>query len=266
MCGNDTLMRRRQRYMASCRGRTTFLLRRFERRSIGRTENRLHTAVTISSNDTLGVWGFSTACRTSRANSTLVVERVEGVEELLLGTLATGQQLHVVDDEHVDLPEALLELPHAVASQRRDEVVHERLGGQVGDARERVALEDLVPDRVGEVCLAEADATVDEERIVVVARLGRHGLARRVRELVRGADDEAREGVLRIEGTQKGAGASLGVPAGGVREELSLGAHGKLGHDLPRPEDRGDTRLDERKVPVLHALEDQAIRRLEVDL
>src|SRR2546426_12659728 len=86
----------------------------------------------------------------------------------------------------VHLAEALLELPHAVASQRRDEVVHEHLGRQIGDARERVALEDLVPDRVGQVCLAEPDAAVDEERIVVIAWLGRDGLARRVRELVGG--------------------------------------------------------------------------------
>src|SRR5207244_13211017 len=175
--------------------------------------------------------------------SALVVERVEGVEELLLGTLATSQQLHVVEDENVDLPEALLELPHAVASQRRDEVVHERLGGQVGDAREQVALEDLMPDRVGEMCLAETDAAVDEERIVMVARLGRDGLAGRVRELIRGADHEAREGVLRIEGTEEGARASLGAPGAGVREELSLGAQGKLGHDLPWPEARGDALL-----------------------
>jgi len=40
--------------------------------TIGRTANRLHTAVTISSKDTLGVWGFSTAWRTSRANSTVI--------------------------------------------------------------------------------------------------------------------------------------------------------------------------------------------------
>src|SRR2546427_120777 len=235
MCGKDTLMRRRQRYIASCRGRTTFLLRRFERRSIGRTENRLHTAVTISSKDTLGVWGLSTGWRTSRANSTVIGRRAREA-------CATGQQLHVVEDEDVDLPEALLELPHAVASQRRDEVVHESLGGQVGDARERVALEDLVPDRVREMCLAEADSAVDEERIVVIARLGRDGLARRVRELVRGADDEAREGVLWIEGTQKGAGASRGVPAGGGGGEVSPGAPGELGHDLPPPPDCGDAR------------------------
>src|SRR2546426_8218243 len=37
----------------------------------------------------------------------------------------------------VHLAEALLELPHAVASQRRDEVVHEHLGRQIGDARDR---------------------------------------------------------------------------------------------------------------------------------
>src|SRR3989454_3569176 len=102
------------------------------------------------------------------------------------------------------------------------------------------------------MCLAEADSAVDEERIVVIARLGRDGLARRVRELVRGADDEAREGVLRIEGTQKGAGASLGVPAGGGGGEVSLWVHGELGHDLPRPRGPGDARPGEREGTVLH--------------
>src|SRR2546426_3166917 len=165
----------------------------------------------------------------------------------------------------VHLAEALLELPHAVASQRRDEVVHEHLGGQVGDARERVAVEDLVPDRVGQMRLAESHAAVDEQRIVVIARLGRDGLARRVCELVRGADDEVRERVLGVEGSEEGTSTSLAAPAG-VREELPLVAYRKLDHDLPRPEHRSDTRLDDGKIPVVHAVEDEAIRRLEVEL
>ena len=49
------------------------------------------------------------------------VQRVEGVEELFLGALAAGEELHVVDDQQVDLAEAVLELVHAVATKRRDE-------------------------------------------------------------------------------------------------------------------------------------------------
>jgi hypothetical protein len=114
--------------------------------------------------------------------------------------------------------------------------------------------------------LAEADTTVDEERVVVIAGLGRDRLARRVRELVRGADDEARERVFWVERTEQRVGASLGPPAGGVREELALGTHRKLDLDLSRAESCGDALLDDGKIPVLHALEEQAARRLEMQL
>ena len=77
-----------------------------------------------------------------------VVERVEGVEEFLLRALAAGEELHVVDDQHVDAPEAALELVHAVAPQGGDELVHERLGRQIDDARVLVAVEHLVTDGV----------------------------------------------------------------------------------------------------------------------
>src|SRR5207245_3586381 len=55
----------------------------------------------------------------------VVVERVERVEELLLSSLAACQELHVVQDEDVDAAEAFLEVAHAIATERGDEVVHE---------------------------------------------------------------------------------------------------------------------------------------------
>ena len=60
----------------------------------------------------------------------LGVQRVEGMEKLLLGPLATGQKLDVVEDQHVDAAKLLLELAHPVAPQRGDQLVHEDLGRQ----------------------------------------------------------------------------------------------------------------------------------------
>jgi hypothetical protein len=41
----------------------------------------------------------------------LVDERVEGVEELFLRAVLAGDELHVIDHQHVDRPEQLLERP-----------------------------------------------------------------------------------------------------------------------------------------------------------
>ena len=48
-----------------------------------------------------------------------VVERVEGVEELLLGRVLSGDELHVVHQQHVELAVALLELVHRSRSAAR---------------------------------------------------------------------------------------------------------------------------------------------------
>ena len=56
-----------------------------------------------------------------------LVERVEGVEELLLDPLLLLEELHVVDQEHVVGAVALLEALDPLVAERVDEVVHERL-------------------------------------------------------------------------------------------------------------------------------------------
>ncbi len=112
------------------------------------------------------------------------VERVEGVKELLLGALAVGEELHVVEDEHVDLAEGALELLHPITANRGDQLRHEGLGAEIRDAALRLAVQRLVADRVREMRLAEADAAVEEEWVVVLARLRGDGLAGGVSELV----------------------------------------------------------------------------------
>src|SRR5207244_2671711 len=56
-----------------------------------------------------------------------LVERVEGVEELLLDPLLVLEELDVVDEQQVVGAVALLEALDALVAERVDEVVHERL-------------------------------------------------------------------------------------------------------------------------------------------
>ena len=60
-----------------------------------------------------------------------LVQRVEGVEELLLGLGLALQELDVVDEQDVDAAVGGLERLHAAALERADEVVGERLDGRV---------------------------------------------------------------------------------------------------------------------------------------
>ena len=60
-----------------------------------------------------------------------VAEGVEGVEEFLLRPVLAGQELDVVDQEHVDLAVALAELGQFAVLDRADVVVRELLRGDV---------------------------------------------------------------------------------------------------------------------------------------
>ena len=70
----------------------------------------------------------------------------------------------------------------------------------------RVLLADAVTDGVHQVGLAETDAAIDEERVVLAGRNLGDRARGGVRELVRRADDEGVEGVL---GEEVGRGAVL---------------------------------------------------------
>ena len=77
-------------------------------------------------------------------------------------------------------------------------------------------LANAMSDGVQEVCLAEADAPIDEERVVAAARLVGDVRTGRVDKLVGGPDDEGVEGVLGDEGpAELGAGGSGDVAQGG---------------------------------------------------
>ena len=110
----------------------------------------------------------------------VLVQRVERVEELVLRAFLAGEELHVVDEQHVDaLAVVAAELVHLAGADRLDVLVHEPLGRDVDDARAGAVRELLVADRVEQVGLAEADAAADEDRVVLRRVARRGGLRRR---------------------------------------------------------------------------------------
>ena len=129
----------------------------------------------------------------------LRVERVERVEELLLGPLLAFEELDVVDEQEVAVAVAAVELGIVRRLQRDDEVVHELLGGDVANTEPGLHSRDVAADRVEEVGLAEPGASVDEERVVGVGRRLRDGERGGVREAVGRADHEGVEGVFGME-------------------------------------------------------------------
>ncbi len=96
----------------------------------------------------------------------VLVDRIEGVEELLLGALLVGDELDVVDEQQVDAPVARPEIVDLALLNAGDELVRELLAGRVDDALAREARQHLVADRVHQVGLAKAHAAVQEERVV----------------------------------------------------------------------------------------------------
>ena len=56
------------------------------------------------------------------------MDRVEGVEELFLGSLLARDELHVVDQQHARVAVLESEIVGAVLADRLDELVGERFG------------------------------------------------------------------------------------------------------------------------------------------
>ena len=61
------------------------------------------------------------------------VEGVEGMKKLLLSSFLAGQELDVIENEHINITEPGLEFIHSVPAQGGDQLVHEGLGGQVSN-------------------------------------------------------------------------------------------------------------------------------------
>ena len=127
-----------------------------------------------------------------------VVQRVEGVEELLLGLGLALEELDVVEEQDVDVAEAGLEAVGVTVAERVEELVGEGLAGGAADGQARAVREQQACDRAQQVGLADAGRPADEQRVVGLRRHLGDGQRGGVREAVGVADDELLEGQLRV--------------------------------------------------------------------
>jgi len=127
-----------------------------------------------------------------------VVQGIEGVEKLFLGTLLAREELDVVDHQHIGLAVFLAEFHESTVLDGIDELIGELLAGEIDDLGRLLVLEDVVTDSLQEVGLAQAAAAVDEEGVVGLRGGLRHGHGRTVRKLVVRTNDEGFEGVAGV--------------------------------------------------------------------
>ena len=179
------------------------------------------------------------------------VQRVEGVEELLLDAFLAGQEVDVVDQQDVELlAVAPLEGVHALVLDGGDELVRERLAGDVASAHPRRVHEHVVGDGLQQVRLAEAGVAVDHERVVgLPGRLG-DGQRSCVREAVRAADHERAEGVLRAQRLDRARRAGRAV-AGFALAAAALRRGPRAARPRRRPRGSAPTRRGRRRVAAV---------------
>ena len=133
-------------------------------------------------------------------------QRVEGVDELLLGARLALEDLDVVDQEGIEPAIALLEPLGPLRAKRGDELAREPLGGRVVNGQLRVVVAVVARDRAQQVGLAEAGRPVEEERVVRLAGQLGHGERGGVGEAVARADDEPVEVVGGVDRHRLGDG------------------------------------------------------------
>ncbi len=132
----------------------------------------------------------------------LVDQRVERVEEFFLGAVLAGDELHVVDHQHVDRAEQLLEAHDLAFAKRLHEAVHELLGREVKHPKLGVPGLKLVRDGVHQMGLAQPDTTIKEQRVERDRPTFCHAPGSGMGKLVRFAHDKA---VKRETGIESGA-------------------------------------------------------------
>ena len=138
------------------------------------------------------------------------------MEELLLGLYLAGDELDIVHQQNIRLAVFLPELRVAVFPDGGDQLVGEVVALDVHDAGVRPLLAQGVGDGVQQVGLAQSAVAVDEQGVVVLAGLLRHGLGRGKGQLVLGSHH------IRLEGERLG----LRQVAGAV------GRHAVIGRQL----------------------------------
>ena len=136
-------------------------------------------------------------------------DRIEGVQELALRRGLVGEEVHVVDREHIEAAEATSKALDRAAADRGDELVGELLAGGVADplggAAVAAALPSPTADALQQMGLADAAVAVEEQHPLGAVGVVGGPAGDLVGEAVGGPHHEVLEASPRL-----GGGASAG--------------------------------------------------------
>ena len=199
-----------------------------------------------------------------------VVQRVERMEKLRLSALFACNELHIVDEQHVDRAIAFAKIDNPIVPDSVDHLVHEPLGRDVRQLQIAIVLENVLPDRVHQMCFSQPHAAVDEQGVVGARRRFRHGTACGMSELVRRADDERVEGVAGIETRRsRDRGGSACLECGRfLRSQLDRRIVRRVGekvHGEIRPFQLGHRFVDDARVVLRQPGFEQPVRNTNRD-
>jgi hypothetical protein len=93
-----------------------------------------------------------------------VEQHIQEMAELVLDHLAL-QELHVVDDQEVDVAQESFKRQGVIVADRSRETPHEVFRRQIDDAGARVVLHGRIGNCLQQMRLAETDGRMNEERI-----------------------------------------------------------------------------------------------------
>src|SRR3989338_7015040 len=127
------------------------------------------------------------------------MEFIEGMEKLLLRSFFGGDEMNIINQEHIHGAVAALKLFRTAVFNRGNKFIREFFAGGVEHGRGRALLKDFVTDRLHEMGFPSPHAAVDEERIVDCPRPVNDRPRRGVRQLIVFPHHERREYVSRIQ-------------------------------------------------------------------
>src|SRR5919199_533966 len=127
------------------------------------------------------------------------MKRIEGMEELFLGSFFPSNELDIVDEQNVDVAVAQPEFFRVLPPDGVDQIICKLLCRDVPDVDFRIRIQDQIADRMQEVRLAKPHAPIKEEWIVGLRGMLGHGHARGVGKTVGRADDKTVEGIAAVE-------------------------------------------------------------------
>ena len=88
------------------------------------------------------------------------------MEKLLLGFRPLGQELNIIHQQNIYGTIVLGEIRHGAMLNRPNHVFHESLRIHISDLQIRVPLGDGIANRMHQVCLAQTDTPVQQQRVV----------------------------------------------------------------------------------------------------